>query len=364
MRIEVPKNAIFDGLLSGHPFFGQPANQQLVSSGEIESGDFDVQMNVYRQYIGWHKEAAICSLPPTCNPDRKIVIANDFHAPFQHEGALAELIRREAADTDLLVLGGDVADMWSFSRFSKLRRVSTPIHDFQQTQKVMNTLSENFRAIDIIEGNHCTRQWKYMAELLPVEVLEYLEVVAPAAIHPLEKICEELPNVNFVQPRQTGFAEFPFLHQVGDAIISHAEVYSKIPNRAVGNLIQWLQSFATPSGIVNPNWRVALQAHTHQAGKTHCDFGKVGFELGCMCHTQEYQGSPKIQSVRPIVRGWTVLYQDENGRTDINRSHFHQFEEPAEPIKDPEYHRAFLEKTYSKRLRQEEKLAAQGLQIQ
>jgi hypothetical protein len=334
----------FVAMRTGNPVMpflsGMTASPELTKLtdhfAEQHSGEFDAILdNAYRNYIGWRNRPELNQEPPLSGPITKRIIANDFHCPFQHEDALHQLLD-EAPDTHELFINGDLADMWSMSRWAKLRRISSPLHDFQQTQKTLNLLAKHFRKIIIMEGNHDTRQWKFMADLLPPEVLEYLEVTAPAALHPLHKMLEELPNVELVKPVRTGYAEYAFLHQIGDAVFTHAEVFSIIPNRAVGNVINWLFSYALPKKLVQP-FRIVIQAHTHQAGKTYNNGGIVGIENGCMTHTPEYQGSAKIMSPRPSTVGYTRLYQDQNGVTDLNRTNFVAFEEEHEAIFDPKY---------------------------
>jgi hypothetical protein len=312
-----------DGLIDGQPLFPLPLN---------ELGGFDTQLNAYREYIGWHQEPRIAAPAIHTTKWRQTLILNDIHAPFQHEAAIAWAIRTFSG-VDEAFVAGDLADMWSFSRHPKSFRETTPLIDYRSTQKVLNILAESFRKVTVMRGNHCTRQHKYFAELLPIEVLQYLETTAKGALHPLDKMADELPNVEMIEPKRSGYAQYGFLHEIGDAVISHAEIYSKIPNKAAGNLVQWLMSYAIPQGIINPDFKVAFQAHTHQAGKVYDNFGKVNFELGCLCHTQGYQGTPKLLGVRPPVRGVTLLVQDQNGKTELNETNFYQY--PGDEEKEP-----------------------------
>lgn len=298
-----------------------------------EPGAFDVQLNAYRGWIGWYQEPRIAAPAVHTSGWRKTAVFNDIHAPFEHEQALLwSIAEAQAAGCTKAIVAGDAADMFSWSRWAKLKRESTPLKDFRSTQRVLNLLAESFPEVEVMEGNHCTRQLKFFAELLPPEVLEYLEITAVSALYPLRAMIQDLPNVRMIEPKKSGYATYEFLYEVGDCVISHAEIYSKIPNKAVSNLVQWLKSYAVVQGIIRPDFKVAMQAHTHQAGKTFDNFGITSYELGCLCHTQAYQGSPKLGGVRPPVRGWTLLVQDENGRTEINETNFFRFPEAVEPV--------------------------------
>ncbi len=285
----------------------------------------DSALSAYRSWIGWSTSACAAKRRPgRPSKTRKIVVASDFHVPFHRKDVLAGLIEQEARDTDVLVIAGDLADMWATSRFRKSRKLTDPRRDFIEAQSVLNLLAERFRRIVLFEGNHDSRPMKMLADHLPAEVMDYLRLTAPGALHPLRLMAEKLPNVEVAEPIQHGYAAFGFLYQMGDAVFTHAEKFSRVPNRAVsGPVLQWLKSFAEPQGIVQP-FRVVVQGHTHQAGTVHGDFGVLCIENGCMCDLQEYHADPKIMSPRPQAPGWTVLYQS-GGVTDLRSSRFIPF---------------------------------------
>jgi hypothetical protein len=152
-------------------------------------------------------------------------------------------------------------------------------------------------------------------------MMDYLELTAPGALNPLSLMAAPLKNVSLAPTLKADNASFDFLYQHGDCVFTHAEAYSKVPNRAVsGPVLQWLKSFAEPQGIVRP-FTTIVQGHTHQAGAVHADFGVLAIEGGCMCPTQSYQGNAKIQSTRPPVLGWCLIVQ-ENGVTNHAESRF------------------------------------------
>jgi hypothetical protein len=282
---------------------------------------FDAAFASYQEWIGYTLDPVVPERRGRPHKRKRIVAAGDFHVPFHSREALRELIRREAGIADLLVIAGDLADCWSTSRWPKLKRETDPRSEFLETQAVLNLLSSHFKQIVVVSGNHDSRPKKYLAERLPPDVMDYLQLTAPGALNPLELMAAPLRNVSIAPAIQAGNASFDFLFQAGDCIFSHAESYSKIPNRAVsGPVLQWLKSFAEPQGIVQP-FTTVVQAHTHQAGTVHGDFGVLAIENGCMCGVQGYQSDAKIRSTRPPVLGWSVIFQ-ENGITDHAESRF------------------------------------------
>lgn len=278
----------------------------------------------FRELIGYDGKTA----PPPAKPksrDRKILVINDLHCPAHDREALAHIIKTHAMDTHKLIIAGDLADSFNWSRYPKFYRPWSGIEELREIQAVICALADAFPEVDIISGNHDSRWVKYLERHgLPPEALEFLEFIAPgAAYNPLLRLTEPFANVNVVEPRKLDFAEFPHIHQVGSLILSHAEKFSKVANKAVADVIYWLKSFAEPAGLVAP-FTVVGHAHTHQAGTCFHDFGVVGIEMGCCCKNPDYSGDPKLRGAqRPPVVGYTTFYQDANGNTDINRSKFH-----------------------------------------
>jgi hypothetical protein len=205
---------------------------------------FDRAFAAYQKWIGM---SGIPSAPEQRGRPHKqtrIIAAGDFHVPFHDPEALRELIRRESRSADLLVLAGDLADCWATSRWPKSKRETDPRTEFLEAQVVLNTLSANFRQVVVLGGNHDARPKKYLADRLPPEMMDYLQLTAPGALNPLSLMAAPLKNVTIAPPIKAGNASFDFLYQVGDCIFSHAESYSKIPNRAVsGPVLQWLCPF-------------------------------------------------------------------------------------------------------------------------
>jgi hypothetical protein len=294
------------------------------------AADFDKEYSAFRDWIGWNGEPKPCSQRPPGDIIKSIVL-NDTHIPFMCDESFRKMIHEEAADTDQLILAGDIATMSNFTHFPKFSRTYTPAEGFLETSKFMAFCNEAFPSVKVFPGNHDNRfiKWLVKDRGIPPDVLEYFELLSPGFCDPLKIICKDLANVEVLAPIEYEKAKFAFLYQFGDFVVGHAETYSKIPLRAGTNFSHWLKSFAEPIGIVGKrspagcDIRCVGQAHTHQAGKVFSDYGIWSFELGCMSQMEEYTGSPRIMSARPWVKGYTVVYQDrETGRTDINRSHF------------------------------------------
>jgi hypothetical protein len=284
----------------------------------LANASVDELMGVYRSWVGWSE--AVDSDPPTeADGEEKIVICGDPHAPFQSKDAIRRMVDAEAKDADRLVINGDLTDLQNWSRHDKFGQKFTPRDEIAEAQALLNFFSESFPRVDIVGGNHDARWIKYMvARNVEAGVLEAFRLLCPHFDSPLHLLAKDLPNVSLVPRQKIGHAEFGFFHQIGDLITTHAEVYSKIPNRAVGNVIHWLKSYAEPQMLVKP-FKVVVQNHTHQFGLTWNDFGVYGIENGCMCDVGDYCSNPQLRGApRPWLKGYTVAHQ-VNGVTDISR---------------------------------------------
>lgn len=254
---------------------------------------------------------------------KKILVLNDIHAPFHNEAALARAIN-DNRDADECWVVGDVLDLFSFSRYDKTSRPFSPIEEFQSGRVIMAGLAEAFPTVRVMHGNHDDRYIKYLVRAhIPPDVLEFMKYSFPNSLSPLAKLCADLPNVQMMEPKRIDYASYPFIHQIGDCVLSHAERYSRLTNKAVSDVIEWLMKKAKPMGIVD-DFKVVIQAHTHSAGKTWNDYGVVGIESGCLALTPDYDGSPKLMGRQPVV-GYTVVVQ-EDGRTLINETNFIQIQ--------------------------------------
>lgn len=280
---------------------------------------FDELQHKYRQWIG---DTGRRTHPKPKPSSRKVAaVCNDLHAPFHREDALVEFIRRNKGADECWVVG-DVLDLFCVSRYEKREQHFSPVEEFQAGQNVMNQLAENFPVVRVMHGNHDDRAAKYLTRLnIPPQILEFFRLMCPEFPSPLAKICSHLTNVEMMEPKQVDFAKYPFVHQIGDCVLSHAERFSKLSLKATADVVDWLKSYAEPMGIVK-DVKFIVQAHTHAAGKGWFGYGVCGIEAGCMSRVPDYAGNPQLRGgSKPTVCGYSVIVQNE-GVTDRNASNF------------------------------------------
>jgi predicted phosphodiesterase len=243
----------------------------------------------------------------------RIVIASDFHAPFQDNWAVAELIARESGKTDTLIINGDLQDFYSISRFPKHERVSIE-SELAATDALLGQLSAAFPEVVLVAGNHDTARFdKQLRALLSMEMIHVIEFLTGGNLSTLRVIAKRYPNVRFADTR-VGRFDIDWFWQLGDLLVCHAEKYSKVPASALRVIEEW---FSDQHAVLRLNpWRVVIQAHTHQFGWFPWRSDKLLIEGASMCQVHGYQLGARIAG-RTQRTGYVTLEQTK-GVTDIN----------------------------------------------
>lgn len=269
----------------------------------------------WQRAIGMAKDRYAGPPPPRAAGSRiKITAAGDFHVPFHHRDAVAELIAREADSTDILVLGGDFGDAQSASTFTKYEHV--PFRDEMAEQTACaQVLSEAFQRIKYLRGsNHMDRVEKRLRERLDTDLVEAILYMTGGELSPDLALVKRYPNMEidcWVTPQGQ---KVPWLMVVGDVAFTHAEKYSVVPGATTRKVEEWLSDFAGALGL--PEIRAVVQFHTHAMSLLPWRADKVLIEPGAMCHTHGYQLGARIGG-RPQRVGYVTM-ELENGRVDFD----------------------------------------------
>jgi predicted phosphodiesterase len=243
---------------------------------------------------------------------KRIVIASDFHAPFQDNWAVAEMIRREKG-AHTLVINGDLQDFYSISRFTKYEQVSME-SELAAVDALLGQLSAAFPEVVIVAGNHDTARFeKQIRQYLSPELMHVVEFLTGGNLSVLRVIAKRYANVRFAET-SVGRFHVGWFWQLGDLITAHAEKYSRVPGAALRGIEEWFADQEQTLGL--KPWRVLIQAHTHQLGMFAFRSDRLLIEQGCMCSTHGYQLQARIMG-RPQRLGYVTLQQTK-GVTDIN----------------------------------------------
>lgn len=116
--------------------------------------------------------------------DRKkeelVVFVSDLHIPYHDKRTVKsvdEFLKKWQPDQ--LVLGGDIIDMYSISRFDKdPRRASRLQEEFDETNQYLKNIRKMLpkQKIVYLEGNHCERMDKYLMRHPELHGLRTLKV--------------------------------------------------------------------------------------------------------------------------------------------------------------------------------------------
>lgn len=232
----------------------------------------------------------------------KVLYMADLHIPFTVYD-LVKHILKEHSDSDILVLNGDILDLFNVSTFAKDKTVALK-RELQEGREFIELVSKLFKDIILIEGNHERRLRNYIKNVIPVDLhflfpQDVLEVMQQGTV--LKK--EPLDNVHVVGS---------WWVKLFDTIYAHPDNYS---NGAMKTAVLTTEHFKLVKNIPH---RALIIGHTHQAGKI-IDRGTMLMETGCLQHDVDYKhGSKFIKTT--WTRAHAVFYYDENGNIQFNES--------------------------------------------
>jgi predicted phosphodiesterase len=206
---------------------------------------------------------------------KKVMIVSDIHAPFQDNKAVNIASMYAAVyKPDIYVIGGDLSDFYSISRFDKSpERRDNFQSELTKSQQVLDKLLENVptKAKKVfIEGNH-----EYRLQQL---------VWNNPALYGVEDF--ELKNLLKLDKRgvQLLRAEGDYWkgtkpYRVGDTTILHGD------NRLDGASLSAKSGYSASNTMNKLNTNLVM-GHSHRGGvvyKRTPDKTLVGVESGCLC---------------------------------------------------------------------------------
>lgn len=243
----------------------------------------------------------------------KILVVPDLHAPFHNREAVAAMLEREK-DADICVLMGDIGDGYSLSRFLKYDTVPYE-QELASVTVLLQTFSERFPIVRVVEGNHDgPRLEKQLLERLSKDMVAAVRSMTGGTLDPIEALCRRFPNIERVSPQTKNGHKAKWMTKIGDAVFTHAEAFSRVPGATLRRVEEWLTDFEQVVNI--EDFRVVIQAHTHQLSWLPWKSDRLLIECGCLCETAGYMISPRLGG-RPQRVGYVVLHQVD-GKTDVN----------------------------------------------
>lgn len=292
--------------------------EAVLEQRDAQAGDAPGDM-VNRQWQDWITTVGQtteyyrpCKRRPGRKEREKILVIPDLHVPFHHKAAIAHMMRNDG-DADRAVVMGDVGDAFALSRFIKYTHVPYQ-EEITALVQMFEQLSAAFPQIDLIAGNHDgLRLEKALRTALDADFMAAVNFICGGVLSPVDAIASKFRNVRLSGHRVDNH-NVRWFTQIGDALFTHAEAFSRVPGAAMRRIEEWVTDMERTLRL-NP-WRVIVQAHTHQLGLFPWLSDKLMVECGCLCETHGYQLSPKLGG-RPQRLGYVVLEQTK-GVTEIN----------------------------------------------
>lgn len=232
----------------------------------------------------------------------KVLYMADLHIPFTVYDLVKHIIK-EHSDANVLILNGDILDLFNVSTFAKDKTIALK-RELQEGREFLELVSKIFDDVILVEGNHERRLRNYIKNVIPVDLhflfpQDVLEVMQQGTV--LKK--EPLKNVHVVGS---------WWIKLFDTIYAHPDNFNQGQMKTV---VLTSEHFKLVKNIPH---RALVIGHTHQAGKI-IDRGTMLMETGCLQHDVDYKhGSKFIKTT--WTRAHAVLYYDEEGNIQFNES--------------------------------------------
>jgi UDP-2,3-diacylglucosamine pyrophosphatase LpxH len=191
-----------------------------------------------------------------------IVFASDFHIPYEDKKAVKlffKFLEDNKKEIDVLVLGGDIIDFYSLSRFNKDPRRALEIQDdLDKVYEFLKKCREILPHVLIIyeKGNHENRLRTYKWTKAPE--FAYLRCLTPEKLFRLDEL-----DIKW-EPKRWRYKKLWFMH--GDKLSKHSGWTAQKMRAEYGTNV--------------------ICGHSHRTGKsnrTDLSGNSGGWESGCFC---------------------------------------------------------------------------------
>jgi predicted phosphodiesterase len=232
----------------------------------------------------------------------KILYLSDLHIPFTMYEDVEKIVK-EHKDADVVVINGDLLDLFAVSKFAKDKEIALR-REIEEGRKFLEFLSKRFKDVIITEGNHERRLRSFIKNMIPTDMQflfpdDILQMVVDG--HIIKKT--QLKNVHVVGS---------WWFKMFDVIIAHPDNYSNASLKTVQNTSEFF------SLIKNIWHRVCIIGHTHRAGWIMS--GEVlQMETGCLCYDMDYHNGSNFTKTK-WTRAYAVIHIGKDGLSDFNKT--------------------------------------------
>jgi len=266
----------------------------------------------YRDTLVDRWTSKFCRVGRPKNANVKILSLSDFHIPFENDEVIKDALENHS-DADILVLNGDIFDMYSVSSFSKNKQILIQ-WEYKVAMEWLKLLSDMFPKVVLVSGNHEARLARYFSNQIDPSLSFMYE----------NDMLDKLANgydINLLTNKLYKAYDFDNVHytpgqlcwytMIGKAIFVHPKNFSVVPMRTV---IKTAESF-----LQREDFEAVIQGHSHKIGKLVWR-DKLLIEQGCCCIPMEYESDGRNKYL-PQSFGYAIVYVDaDTGSVDFNKS--------------------------------------------
>ena len=262
---------------------------------------------------------------------RKILCLSDFHIPFDLEDLVHDAVKKHK-DADVLVINGDLLDLYAISTWPKEKAIVLR-KEYDIAMEYMKIFSKTFPRVILTQGNHEFRLNRYFHSNVSPSISflvnkEILGRIANGEVYDTDG--NIVKTLNFENVRYDGGPEAWFF-QIGRTMFLHPKSFSSVSGKTSVQAWNYFKDREDIDSVV--------VAHTHHLSKVIAPGDRLCIEQGCLCAPMDYSKQGKL-SYTPQSQGYAVIYQDEEGNTDFNKSNFVSIE-GVHPKKKPTFEDIF-----------------------
>lgn len=245
--------------------------------------------------------------------DKSIMVINDLHLPFERKDVL-EIIEKHKNEITTLVIGGDLMDCKSISKFHQIKTLTVEeelIYAYNFLKEVRKIL-DNGQNIIIINGNHEERWYRDICELSKKDMQKFVNPNILDMIIEGFTIYEEGSRRRYEGLEGIIYIPHWFVNIDKKIIVCHPKNFSAAKGKMLENGVQHFVNRGE-------EFDVLVLGHTHKYSNGIVDRyqGKFAIENGCLCQPQSYADSGKL-NFTPQAYCYTIIKYNDDEPVDYN----------------------------------------------
>lgn len=261
--------------------------------------------------------------------DKAVMIINDIHLPYEREDVL-ENIAKHSDEITTLVIGGDLMDCASISKFPKVENITLEqelayAHNFlKSVRKILNKEQK----IVLIKGNHeerfyrdiCNMQQKNLQKFINPEILSMLQEGFVLYDKGKRKQYEGIENIIYI-PNW-------YCNIDNKIIVAHPKDFSAVDGKMCEKSSEYFLN-------QQEEFEVIVFGHTHKYSQMKVSRRQSTYvvENGCSCKPMEYAQSGKL-GYTPQEYCYSIIRYNDNEKINYNNISVYHLDEMYEQVEN------------------------------